>query len=58
MTPPVDFAFMVWGSAYVVLKWTVGLWTLRRVKVGFINRPASGVEALTTPGRRSQKRKV
>jgi len=40
MTPPVDFAFMVWGTAYVVLKWTVELWTLRRVKVGFSDRRA------------------
>ena len=40
MTPPVDFGFMVWGSAYVVLKWTVGLWTIRRVKIGLSNRSA------------------
>jgi len=39
MTHPVDFGFMAWGSAYVILKWTVGLWTLRRVKIGLINRP-------------------
>jgi hypothetical protein len=29
---PVDTTFMLWGSAYVILKWTVGLWAVRRVK--------------------------
>jgi hypothetical protein len=30
MQPP-DPSFMLWGSAYVVLKWTVGVWAVRRV---------------------------
>jgi hypothetical protein len=30
MAPPDPF-FMIWASAYVVLKWTVGLWAVRRV---------------------------
>jgi hypothetical protein len=40
MTVPVDVGFLLWGSAYVILKWTVGLWALRRVKTGLFNRPA------------------
>ena len=36
----VDTAFLVWGSAYVVLKWTVGLWALRRVKAYLSRRRA------------------
>ena len=24
--------FMLWGSLYVFLKWTIGLWALRRAK--------------------------
>ena len=31
MMPPPDPGFMLWGSAYVILKWTVGLWAVRRV---------------------------
>lgn len=32
MTPP-DPTVLLWGSAYVILKWTVGLWALRKVRV-------------------------
>jgi hypothetical protein len=32
MDTVVDIQFLIWGTAYVVLKWTVGLWTFRRVK--------------------------
>jgi hypothetical protein len=31
MLPP-DTQFMIWGTGYVILKWTVGLWAVRRVK--------------------------
>ena len=30
--PPPDPAFLLWGSTYVVLKWTVGLWLVRRAR--------------------------
>jgi hypothetical protein len=30
--------FILWGSAYVLLKWTVGVWALRRAKAYFANR--------------------
>lgn len=30
--------FMLWGTVYVVAKWTVGLWAFRRVKVYFAQR--------------------
>ena len=58
MTSQVDFGFMVWGSAYVVLKWTVGLWTIRRVKYRLDQSSRAGVEAVTIPRQRSQNRKV
>lgn len=57
MTPPVDFGFMVWGSAYVVFKWTVGLWTIRRLKIGLMDRSALRTEPMTI-GRRSQNLNV
>ena len=28
----VDSQFILWGSAYVLLKWTFGVWAFRRVK--------------------------
>jgi hypothetical protein len=28
----VDTQFMLWGSAYVILKWTVGVWVFRHAK--------------------------
>jgi len=28
----VDSQFMLWGSAYVLLKWTVGVWVFRQAK--------------------------
>ena len=36
---PTDVQFMLWGSAYVILKWTVGLWAVRRVKAYVAARP-------------------
>lgn len=27
-----DPTFLFWGSVYVVLKWTVGLWAVRRAR--------------------------
>ena len=30
--PLPDPTFLAWGSAYVVLKWTMGLWAVRRVR--------------------------
>jgi hypothetical protein len=39
--PPVDTTFMIWGSAYVILKWTVGLWAVRRVKAYVTARRAA-----------------
>ena len=32
MDAVVDTQFLIWGTTYVVLKWTVGLWTYRRVR--------------------------
>jgi hypothetical protein len=29
---PVDTTFILWASAYVILKWTAGVWAVRRVK--------------------------
>ena len=37
MQPP-DPSFMLWGSAYVVLKWTVGVWAVRRVAAADLGR--------------------
>jgi len=28
----VDTQFMLWGTAYVILKWTVGVWAFRQAK--------------------------
>jgi len=28
----VDTQFVLWGSAYVILKWTVGVWAFRQAK--------------------------
>jgi hypothetical protein len=39
--PPVDTTFMLWGSVYVLLKWTVGLWAVRRVKAYVQQRMAA-----------------
>ena len=36
---PNELQVMMWGSAYVILKWTVGLWAVRRVKSYLANRP-------------------
>ena len=30
-----DPDFLVWALAYVALKWTVGVWTIRRVRVSW-----------------------
>jgi hypothetical protein len=30
--PPPDPLFLIWGSAYVLLKWTLGAWAIRRVR--------------------------
>ena len=38
---PVDVQFMLWGSAYVILKWTVGLWAVRHVKARIAERTAA-----------------
>jgi len=34
-----DPQFLLWGTAYMVLKWTVGLWTFRRVRAWSRARP-------------------
>jgi hypothetical protein len=36
--PPIDIQFMLWGSAYVLVKWTVGIWAIRRVKLSLTAR--------------------
>jgi hypothetical protein len=30
--------FLLWGTAYVILKWTVGLWSVRRIKAHILDR--------------------
>jgi len=40
MNPLVDPVLMLWASVYVMLKWTVGLWALRRVKASLTVGPA------------------
>ena len=27
-----DPQFLIWGIAYLILKWTLGLWVVRRVR--------------------------
>jgi hypothetical protein len=34
-----DSQFMLWGSAYVLLKWTVGMWVFRQAKA-YVTRQA------------------
>jgi hypothetical protein len=41
MTPVwADTGFIFWGSAYVIVKWTVGLWAFRRVTASSLGRPS------------------
>jgi hypothetical protein len=42
--------YMLWASVYVILKWTVGLWTVRRVAAWFRARRSQATLALTTDG--------
>ena len=39
MNPLVDPVLMLWASVYVMLKWTVGVWALRRVKASLVVGP-------------------
>lgn len=47
--------FMLWGTVYVVAKWTVGFWAFRRVKVYVAQRriPAAADVIERRSGRRS-----
>ena len=40
-----DSQFMLWGSAYVLLKWTVGVWAFRQVKAYVTRQSASDLES-------------
>ena len=40
----VDTQFMLWGSAYVILKWTVGVWAFRQAKAYLTRQSASELE--------------
>ena len=33
-----DPQFLFWGTAYVVVKWTIGLWLVRRAKAYMAGR--------------------
>jgi len=41
----VDSQLMLWGSAYVILKWTVGLWAFRQVKAHLTRQGGSELES-------------
>ena len=32
---------MLWGSAYVIAKWTVGVWAIRRIRASVAARRGS-----------------
>lgn len=34
--PPPDVTFMLWASAYVILKWTAGLWLVRKLHASHV----------------------
>jgi hypothetical protein len=42
--------YMLWASVYVILKWTVGLWTVRRVAAWIRARRSQATLALATDG--------
>lgn len=48
---------LLWGSLYVVFKWTIGLWLFRRAKryVGRRTRPTRAVARATTERKRHRK---
>ena len=33
-----DSQFILWGMTYVIVKWTVGAWAVRRVKAALAER--------------------
>ena len=41
----VDSQLMLWGSAYVILKWTVGVWAFRQVKAFLARHSESALES-------------
>ena len=40
-----DSQFMLWGSAYVLLKWTVGVWVFRQAKAYMARQGESEIES-------------
>jgi hypothetical protein len=52
-TPEMDITspqYMLWASVYVILKWTVGLWTVRPVAAWFRARRSQTALAIATDG--------
>jgi hypothetical protein len=39
-----DTQFMLWGSAYVILKWTVGVWAFRQARAYIAGRDELDLE--------------
>jgi hypothetical protein len=38
-----DSQFMLWGSVYVLLKWTVGIWAFRLAKASLARHREAGL---------------
>jgi hypothetical protein len=36
-----DPQFIFWGTTYVIVKWTIGAWAVRRVKAALAARTSS-----------------